>query len=158
MSQGRPINPRHLRAAHLYIFKGMTQGEIAEELGVERETVNRWMNAPSWVDVTDAALKRWGPSLRAVAYRRLKASAEGEPGSPGVTAANSLLNRIEGPVPDKVEANVAHSGEVTMQHDLSDGLTTPERLATVAGILGSLGLLASGATGDAQDGTEAASD
>ncbi len=158
MSQDRRINPRHLRAAHLYIFKGMTQGEIAEELGVERETVNRWMNAPSWVDVTDAALKRWGPSLRAVAYRRLNASAEGEPGSPGVTAANSLLNRIEGPVPDKMEANVTHSGEVTMQHDLNEGLTTPERLAAVAGILSSLGLLVGGDADEAPDSTEAAAD
>lgn len=106
MSQGIPA--RYLMAAKLYIFDGMTQGEIADELGVARETVNRWMRSPRWVAAVNESLRRWGANAKAVAYRRLIASASGEPGSPGVTAANSLLARIEGPVAEMVELRHAN--------------------------------------------------
>jgi hypothetical protein len=57
-----------------------------------------------------------------------------------------------------VEAKVAIDGEVTIEHDFSNKLTTPERLASVAGILGNLGLLAAGSTGDLAEGTDPAAE
>lgn len=62
--------------------------------------------------------------------------------------------------PTKLEHSGPGGGplEVAVEHDLSDGLTTPERLASVAGILGSLGLLTAGGPGGAEDGAETAHD
>jgi hypothetical protein len=64
------------------------------------------------------------------------------------------------PLAEKLEHSGPGGGplEVAVEHDLSDGLTTPERLASVAGILSSLGLLVGGDADEAPDSTEAAAD
>ena len=78
------------------------------------------------------------------------------PENPNWQAAMTMLERRH---PERwgrrvVEAKVAVSGEMMVEHDLSDKLTTPERLRSVAEILGNLGLLPAGGTGTLQKGAE----
>lgn len=100
------LDPRYIQAARKYIFDGKSVAEIAEEMGVARETVSRWRQKVAWQEAVNRVLAEGASDARAIAYRRLLASAEGEPGGPGIAACNTLLDRIEGPKPQRLE----HSG------------------------------------------------
>ncbi len=75
----------------------------------------------------------------------------------GLEKATKLYFQLaEEPLAEKHE--VAVSEELAVEHDLSDKLTTPERLASVAGILGGLGLLIPGGSGGTAAGADPQTD
>ena len=92
--------PRYLLAIGLHM-SGMTWLEVAEQIGVDVSTIYRWRRSPDWQEALIAYLT--GSDVLETAIRRLKQSADGEPGSPGVTAAQFLLERTLGKAPERVE-------------------------------------------------------
>ncbi len=98
------LDPRYVRAAYLFVFEGKTEPEIGADLGVTDRTIRSWKaNRAQWMAATMKALELHAPEAAGIAFSRLLASAKGEPGSPGVTAANSILDRVLGKPPDKHE-------------------------------------------------------
>jgi hypothetical protein len=97
------IDPRKVRAAYLFIFKQQTEPQIGAEFGVTDRTIRLWKASEQWPEACMEALKLYGPELIEVGMGRLIASAKGEPGGPGVRAAEVLLERSIGKVTDKHE-------------------------------------------------------
>jgi len=70
-----------------------TLTQVAEYLGIGRKTLYRWRRSPQWFEAMQEAVRQTMPTFALIALRRLAASAEREPGSAGVAAANSILDR-----------------------------------------------------------------
>jgi len=96
------IEPRYVEAARLRVVEGKSWEEVADELGVERRTVFNWRQTPAWQAAVLALLTIHAGQFTEIAIKRLTASAEGEPGAPGITAANSILDRVIGTVAQRV--------------------------------------------------------
>lgn len=102
-SQPGRIDPRFIEAARLRIFEAESWDVVAERVGVARETVWAWRKRPEWQEAVLECLKTYAPDALSIAWRRLLSSAENENGAPGVTAANSIIDRIQGAATQKVE-------------------------------------------------------
>ena len=119
------VDPRYIEVARLRTLEGMTWEEIAVEMDVDDKTIYNWRQTPMWQGAVWAMLTTHAGHILEIAVRRLAQSAKGEPGSPGVTAANSLLDRVMGAVTQKhgtepgkpLEVNVALAGTILSDPD-----------------------------------------
>ena len=95
------VDPRYIEAARLRILEGKTWGEVAEALDVTQRTVYDWRQTVDWQRAVLGTLTLHAGQYTEIALGRLASSAQGEPGGPGVSAANSLLDRMVGSVTQK---------------------------------------------------------
>ena len=97
--------------------------ECAKAAGVSDRTVLTWRTERTgeWDKAVSEAWQGLRGQAMQVGLRRLVASSEGEPGSAGITAANSLLGHVGEIVPQKHEHSGPGGGPIQM--------VTPEMLA-----------------------------
>jgi hypothetical protein len=100
--------------------------ECAKVAGVSDRTVLKWRTERTgeWDKAVSEAWQGLRGQAMQVGLRRLVTSAEGEPGSAGITAANSLLGHVGEIVPQKHEHSGPDGGPIQM--------VTPEMLALMA--------------------------
>jgi len=96
------LDPRYIEAARLRILEGKGWQEVADALRLTTKTIYNWRRTQAWQQAVWATLSVHAGQYTEVALTRLASSAMGEPGSPGVTAANSLLDRIMGTVAQRI--------------------------------------------------------
>ena len=95
----------------------------ARAAGVSRVSLHLWRKdkPEEWDRAVTAAIGAKRGEFKLIGINRLAASAEGEPGSAGITAANSLLGHVGEIVPQKHEHSGPGGGPIQM--------VTPEMLA-----------------------------
>lgn len=182
----RKLTPTQQAQVCEWLCAGRDNGEVvaelaAQDLEVTRQCVDYYRGKfAAEIDAAEEqameAAKRTGWALRSKRVRALctfldkcYVDVEANPAGPLIRAGipkelRETLAELRKELGQEAPARLEHSGpggaaiEVAATHDISDGLTTPERLASVARILGSLGLLTAGGPGGAEDGAETAHD
>lgn len=137
------------RAALMYFVENKSWGVICRTLKTSHNTLQAARETERWELIAKGYQVRL-EDLRRTAYLQLERKVK----QGNMSAITQALDRTEGAVEQKLKI----AGVVDVEHDLSDKLTTPERLASVAGILGNLGLLAAGGPGGAATGADSQAD
>lgn len=107
----RPGDPRRAEAKRLHATEGLTQGEIADRLGVCRRTVERWAVADDW-----ATRRPGGKSAKEVV--ETSATAPGKP------------------APIDIRARVAKMKSEYTPEDIDELFLLDRALVTVAEVMG----------------------
>lgn len=110
------LNSNMLKCIHLMVYSTNNKGEIAEEVGVRRETISAWLKRDDFQEGLEAEMHRKFKSMATKAAKKLDALLDSDNERIVLDASKEILNKAGYNEVQKIEQTV-HSIEIEIEDD-----------------------------------------
>lgn len=102
----KPLNNKQLKCIELMVYTDKLKGDIAEEIGVRRETISAWQNREDFQDALRQEMQRGFSSMAIKARKRLDKLIDSNNEGIALAASREALNKAGYQETQKVEQNI----------------------------------------------------